>query len=117
MNKISKNNLTCLSTNYIFIIFYRYAINAKTASNVFKDRPMTPAQSVVYWTEYVLRHKGAPHLKSHAINLTWYQYYLLDVISFTIILISVIIFAILKILKCIYKCISKCYHNVKAKIE
>ena len=54
--------------------------NAKIASNILKDRPMTPAQSVVYWTEYVIRHKGAPHLKSHAVNLTWYQYFLLDVI-------------------------------------
>ncbi|CAI6345234.1 unnamed protein product [Macrosiphum euphorbiae] len=95
----------------------KYTINAKTTSNLFKDRPMTPAQSVVYWTEYVLRHKGAPHLKSHAVNLTWYQYYLLDVISFAIILISVVLFAIYKIVKCIYKCISICYNNVKAKIE
>jgi len=78
---------------------------------------MTPAQSVVYWTEYVIRHKGAPHLKSHAFNLTWYQYYLLDVISFAIILISVVLFAVYKILKCIYKCTLMCYHNVKAKIE
>lgn len=114
---MSKNNLTCVSTNYVFIIFHRYKINAKITSNIFKDRPMTPAQSVVYWTEYVLRHKGAPHLKSHAINLTWYQYYLLDVLSLAIILISVVLFAIYKIFKCINKCTSICYHNVKPKIE
>ncbi|KAL5244409.1 hypothetical protein ACI65C_011819 [Semiaphis heraclei] len=42
---------------------------------------MSPAESVVYWTEYVIRHKGAPHLRSHALDLTWYQYFLLDVIT------------------------------------
>jgi len=44
--------------------------NAKAASEIFKDRPMSPEKSVVYWTEYVIRHKGAQHPKSHALNLT-----------------------------------------------
>jgi len=35
----------------------------------------------VYWTEYVIRHKGAPHLRSAALDLAWYQYFLLDVIA------------------------------------
>ena len=35
----------------------------------------------MYWTEYVIRHKGAPHLRSGALDLTWYQYLLLDVIA------------------------------------
>jgi glucuronosyltransferase len=35
----------------------------------------------VYWTEYVIRHKGAPHMRSAALDLTWYQYFLLDVFA------------------------------------
>jgi len=35
----------------------------------------------VYWTEYVIRHKGAPHLRSALQDLAWYQYLLLDVIA------------------------------------
>jgi glucuronosyltransferase len=35
----------------------------------------------VYWTEYVIRHKGAPHLRSAVLDLAWYQYFLLDVIA------------------------------------
>ncbi|CAI6346137.1 unnamed protein product [Macrosiphum euphorbiae] len=38
----------------------KYMENAKDASKIFKDRPMSPASLVVYWTEYVLHHKGAP---------------------------------------------------------
>jgi len=35
----------------------------------------------VYWTEYVIRHKGALHLRSAVLDLTWYQYFQLDVIA------------------------------------
>ncbi|CAI6347452.1 unnamed protein product [Macrosiphum euphorbiae] len=79
----------------------KYSKNAKIASNRFRDRPMTPQQSVVYWTEYVIRHKGAPHLISHALNLTWYQYLLLDIIAVALILIFLFIFVVFKVFKCI----------------
>lgn len=50
-------------------------------SQIFKDRPMTPEELVVYWTEYVVRHNGAPHLMSAAVNMPLYQYLLLDIIA------------------------------------
>lgn len=62
---------------------------------MFKDRPMTPSESVVYWTEYVIRHKGAPHLRAREWDLTWYQYYLLDVIA----VVLIIIYVVYKVLK------------------
>ncbi|KAE9530950.1 hypothetical protein AGLY_011412 [Aphis glycines] len=66
----------------------KYMKNAKIASQRFKDRPMSPEQSVVYWTEYVIRHTGASHLKSHGHNLSWYQYFLLDIIAVLLTFIS-----------------------------
>ncbi|XP_026467800.1 UDP-glucuronosyltransferase 2C1-like [Ctenocephalides felis] len=35
-------------------------------SSRFRDRPMHPLQEATWWCEYVLRHNGAPHLKSLA---------------------------------------------------
>jgi glucuronosyltransferase len=35
----------------------------------------------VYWTEYVIQHKGVPHLLSAVLDLTWYEYLLLYVIA------------------------------------
>jgi glucuronosyltransferase len=35
--------------------------------------------TAIFWTEYVIRHKGAPHLRSAAVDLPWYQYLLLDI--------------------------------------
>lgn len=61
-----------------------------------RDRPHTPLETAIYWTEYVLRHKGAPHFKSGALNLSWMQCLLIDVwlacISFLIALILIFYF-------------------------
>ncbi|XP_049767656.1 UDP-glycosyltransferase UGT5-like [Schistocerca cancellata] len=56
-----------------------YREKAKLRSRLFWDRPESPVETAVYWTEYVLRHRGAPHLRSAALDLSWYQYLLLDV--------------------------------------
>lgn len=44
-----------------------------------QDTPTTPLERAVWWTEYVLRHKGAQHLKGP--RIPFYQYYYLDVLT------------------------------------
>jgi len=95
----------------------KYKKNAEIVSKRFKDRPMSPAESVVYWTEYVLRHKGAPNLMSHAMSLTWYQYFLVDVMFTFLLTVSVIIFLIYFCLKNIVKYSFKYFHSSKEKCE
>ncbi|CAI6348012.1 unnamed protein product [Macrosiphum euphorbiae] len=95
----------------------KYIKNAKITSAIFKDRPMSPEKSVAYWTEYVIRHKGAPHLKSQALNLTWYQYFLLDIIAVMLIFIFIFILIVLKFFKfirTIYKKICSSFFKVKS---
>ncbi|XP_025423697.1 UDP-glucuronosyltransferase 2C1-like [Sipha flava] len=94
-----------------------YSRNAKITSERFKDRPMSPAESVVYWTEYVIRHKGAPHLKSQAFNLTWYQYYLLDVFAAVLSTVFIALYVIYKMSKCFYRCVFKPSPKPKSKRE
>lgn len=67
--------------NFRNFLVFRYKVNAEEVASKFRDRPHTPIDTSVFWIEYVVRHKGAPELKSVAANLTWYQYYLVDVIS------------------------------------
>ncbi|XP_025419518.1 UDP-glucuronosyltransferase 1-5-like, partial [Sipha flava] len=95
----------------------KYRNNAKLVSERFKDRPMSPAESVVYWTEYVVRHRGAPHLKSRAIDLMWYEYFLVDVIAAFLLMVFVILFVIYFSLKKIYLCALKYFQNVKKKCD
>lgn len=68
----------------------KYKENAQMRSKVFHDRESKPRDRLVYWVEYVIRHKGAHHLRVAGIDLKWYQYLLLDI--FAIILGTIIIF-------------------------
>lgn len=51
---------------------------------------MPPLETAVYWVEYVARHKGAPHLRSAAVGMPYYQYLLLDVVAFLVVVFLVI---------------------------
>ncbi|XP_065216830.1 UDP-glucosyltransferase 2-like [Planococcus citri] len=91
----------------------RYYNNMQKLSKQFKDRPMTPQQSVVYWTEYVIRHQGASHLKSPASRLSWYQFLMLDVLLIVALILAVFVclfictFRILSSLFLQFKCINE----------
>ncbi|XP_017784819.1 PREDICTED: UDP-glucuronosyltransferase 2B2-like [Nicrophorus vespilloides] len=62
----------------------KYKNRVKELTNLVKDEPMTGLERAVWWTEYVLRNKGAQHLKGPAKDIPTYQYYYLDIISFLI---------------------------------
>jgi len=48
-------------------------------SQLLRDQETTPLDRAVYWSEHVLRHGGASHLKSAAVDMPLHQYLLLDV--------------------------------------
>ncbi|XP_072024405.1 UDP-glucuronosyltransferase 2C1-like isoform X3 [Amphiura filiformis] len=58
-----------------------YKNNATRISAIFRDSPRTPPEVAVDWIEYVIRHGGAKHLRSAALDLNIFQYLLLDVIA------------------------------------
>ena len=67
----------------VFFFKFRYRDTVEKRSSIMKDRENKPIDTAMYWIEYVIRHKGAYHLPSRpAIELAWYQYFLLDVICF-----------------------------------
>jgi hypothetical protein len=67
-----------------------YRENIQQRSKVMKDRPMKPIDSAVYWIEHVIRHKGAPHLRSAGLDLKWYQREMIDVIGFLVFVVLVV---------------------------
>lgn len=79
-----------------------YSKNAKRLGKRFADRPLSAVDTAVYWTEYVLRHSGAPHLQSAAADLSWYQYLLLDVVVVTLLSIVIITTLSVFILKLLF---------------
>ncbi|CAL8107615.1 unnamed protein product [Orchesella dallaii] len=77
----------------------KYSVKAKELSKLVRDVPQTPLEKAVYWVEYVLRHKGAPHLRSAARDLNFVQYYLLDVTLAVILITTSILVGVYLVLK------------------
>ncbi|XP_038638496.1 UDP-glucuronosyltransferase 2A1-like [Scyliorhinus canicula] len=48
------------------------------------DQPQLPMERAVFWIEFVLRHRGATHLRSASFGLPWYTYYNLDVLALVV---------------------------------
>jgi glucuronosyltransferase len=78
---------------------YRYRDKAQRLSRIYRDQPLTPLQTAVFWTEYVIRHKGAPHMRSAVLDLTWYQYFLLDVMVVLTLAVGSALLGVILILK------------------
>ncbi|KAJ3592095.1 hypothetical protein NHX12_007224 [Muraenolepis orangiensis] len=74
-------------------------------SAVHQDRAVKPLDLAVFWTEFVMRHKGADHLRPAAHRLNFLQYHSLDTICFLVAILMPIAFLVLK---CGLFCACKC---------
>ncbi|XP_072797021.1 UDP-glucuronosyltransferase 2B31-like isoform X1 [Vicugna pacos] len=79
-----------------------YKQNAMRLSTIQHDQPMKPLDRAVFWIEFVMRHKGAKHLRPAAHDLTWYQYHSLDVTGFLLACVATAVFVITKC--CLFCC-------------
>ncbi|XP_005359464.1 UDP-glucuronosyltransferase 2B31-like isoform X1 [Microtus ochrogaster] len=73
-----------------------YKENAMRLSRIHHDQPVKPLDRAVFWIEFVMRHKGAKHLRVAAHDLTWYQYHSLDVLGFLLACVLTVMFVITK---------------------
>lgn len=67
----------------------KYKRNIQRLKRLVNDQPMTSLEKAVWWTEYVIRHKGAKHLEYTGRSVPFYQQYWLDIFSFLAILLVV----------------------------
>ncbi|XP_051165585.1 UDP-glucosyltransferase 2-like [Leptopilina boulardi] len=86
--------------------------NIEKLSKLYKDRPITPQETVSFWVEYVLRH--GPVLRSPAVNLSWWQVELLDVYGFILLVLLLALFVILSLIRILIKCIFHSKSNSEA---
>ncbi|XP_077033257.1 UDP-glucuronosyltransferase 2A1-like isoform X2 [Agelaius phoeniceus] len=91
-----------------------YKENALKLSKIQHDQPVKPLDRAVFWIEFVMRHKGAKHLRSAAHHLTWYQYHSLDVLTFLFTCTATIVFILFKCCLC---CCRRCGRIAKRKTE
>ncbi|CAI5761776.1 UDP-glucuronosyltransferase 1-6-like isoform X3 [Podarcis lilfordi] len=83
----------------------KYKENIQRLSALHLDRPIEPLDLAVHWVEFVMKHKGAPHLRPAAHDLNWIQYHSIDVIAF---LLAAVLLALFISLKCCLFCCRKC---------
>ncbi|KAK6292629.1 hypothetical protein J4Q44_G00372130 [Coregonus suidteri] len=74
-------------------------------SAVHKDRPIEPLDLAVFWSEFVMRHGGAEHLRPAAHDLNWIQYHSLDVFT---LLLTIVLIVVIVTVKCCKVCFHKC---------
>ncbi|XP_041981575.1 UDP-glucosyltransferase 2-like [Aricia agestis] len=78
-----------------------YRKKVKELSFIYHDRPVSPGKELVHWVEHVIRTNGAPHLRSPALMVPWYQKMYLDLATLVVVFILVIIYVIKKVIKTI----------------
>ena len=90
--------------------------NAITKMNeLFLDQSESPVDRAVWWVDYIMRHDGASFLRPKSLELSWYQYSLIDVAIF----IALLLFVIIVIsINCIYKLKKKLFGPAtKTKVQ
>ncbi|XP_063366976.1 UDP-glucosyltransferase 2-like [Cydia amplana] len=58
-----------------------YRQNVLKLRTLMADQPMSALERAVWWTEHVLRHGGARHLRAPAAGMGWAEYYELKLIA------------------------------------
>uniref|UniRef100_A0A8C2EKJ0 glucuronosyltransferase n=1 Tax=Cyprinus carpio TaxID=7962 RepID=A0A8C2EKJ0_CYPCA len=91
-----------------------YKQRMEKLSAIHNDRPVQPLDLAVYWTEFVMRHKGADHLRPAAHELNWLQYHSLDVIGFLLFIVLIVTIATFK---CCALCWSRCCRKSQKRKE
>ncbi|XP_056140306.1 UDP glucuronosyltransferase 5 family, polypeptide D1 [Lampris incognitus] len=89
-----------------------YRQNMQRLSSLHKDQPIKPMDHAIFWLEYVMRHKGAPHLRTEAYKMPWYSYYCLDVL--VVLLTAVIVLVFLTVKGFVFLC---CRGRTKTKAK
>ncbi|XP_074525790.1 UDP-glucuronosyltransferase 2A2-like isoform X2 [Halichoeres trimaculatus] len=91
-----------------------YREKMKTMSNLQRDQPMKPLDRAMFWIEFVMRHKGAPHLRTESYKLSFIQYHSIDVMAFLTAVIVLVLFVFILTLKFLWR---RVFSRSKAKKE
>ncbi|XP_075986012.1 UDP-glucosyltransferase 2-like [Anticarsia gemmatalis] len=90
-----------------------YRQNMQRIRDLMADEPMKPLDRAVWWTEYVLRHGGAKHLRSPAANISWTDYLELELVVTIFLILVTILSLILIFMFYICRCLCRFGSNDK----
>ncbi|XP_054586813.2 UDP-glucuronosyltransferase 2C1 [Nothobranchius furzeri] len=78
-----------------------YKMNMQRLSRLHRDQQVAPMDKAMFWVEYVMRNKGAAHLRTEAYKMPWYSYYCFDVLLFLITATILLLFSVVAVFRCI----------------
>ncbi|XP_026500156.2 UDP-glucosyltransferase 2-like [Vanessa tameamea] len=70
-----------------------YTTKAKELSHIFHSRQQKPGDELVFWIEYVVNTRGAPHLRSPALSIPFYKKIYLDLLVLSMLLLYLLVLA------------------------
>lgn len=76
-----------------------YRQSMQRLSRLHRDTPVSPLASATFWIEYVMRNKGAAHLRSEASAMAWFFYHSLDVVVLLLALSGASLWAVVSLLR------------------
>lgn len=91
-----------------------YSQKMKELSGLQRDQPMAPLDRAVFWIEFVMRHKGAAHLRTDSYKMSAIQYYSIDVVAFLLTAVVLVLIFSLLALKFLWR---KVFYSVKVKTQ
>ncbi|XP_045762866.1 UDP-glucosyltransferase 2-like, partial [Maniola jurtina] len=86
---------------------YNYRNNIIKLREYQRDQLMPPLEKAVWWTEYVIRHGGAKHLRSSGANVSYTEYFELEILFIVISAVLTVLISIILILVLFVKLIKK----------
>ncbi|XP_045540164.1 UDP-glucosyltransferase 2 [Papilio machaon] len=92
-----------------------YRENIVRLRSIMQDQPQRPLERAVWWTEYMLRHGGARHLRSPAANISWAQYLELELVFTLATILILFLFVLILVVKVICNFICQKVFAVKIK--
>ncbi|XP_033166996.1 UDP-glucuronosyltransferase 2B14 [Drosophila mauritiana] len=81
----------------------QYFDKVASFSSLYRDRPMTSRESVVYWTEYVIRHHGAAHLQSPLVHMSFIAANNIDIYALIAVVLVILVLLLKLLLQFIYR--------------
>ena len=93
-----------------------YRKNIQKASRILHKRQMNAHETAVFWIEHVIEFGGG-HLRSHALDMPWYSYYMIDILVFLMAVIGVLMTCLCAFCYCTLSRFCKNTRSVKEKIN
>lgn len=79
----------------------KYKENVARMSVGLRDQLTSPKERAVFWTEYVIRHLGAPQLRCPAAQLSWVEFLMLDVLLLLLLTLLILYLVLRRIFRAI----------------